>query len=142
MEESKDKKMIGVEPLLKRVVFKPILLDISVTPARGYSREQAILDTTNLIYSSFTYNNMIEDINIGSGFTLSIVESYLNNKTRLPSVEKAKINLPSSDLTDSNSNQYYFIFNESFLGRIKNLQETYTQLNGLYDSYRLRVKIA
>ena len=49
---------------------------------------------------------------------------------------------PSSDLTDTNNNQYYFIFNESFLGRIKNLQETYIQLNGLYDSYKLRVKIA
>ena len=140
--KSKDKKMIGVEPLLKRVVFKPILLDISITPAKGYSREQAILDTTNLIYSSFTYNTMIEDINIGSGFTLAIVESYLNNKIRLPSVEKAKINLPSSNLTDANDNQYYFIFNETFLGRIRNLEQTYTQLIGLYDSYKLRVKIA
>ena len=140
--KSKDKKMIGIEPLLKKVVFRPVLLDLTVNPLKGYSREQAIRDTANVIYNSFTYNTMINDVSIGTGLSLQTIESYLNNKAILQSVEKAKVVLPISDLTDPNGNIYYFIFNIDFLGRIKQFEETYTQLYGLHDSYKLKVKIA
>ena len=53
----------------------------------------------------------------------------------------SKVLIPSDDIIDSNENQYYFILNESFMSRIKAVQEEYPQLIGLYDSYKLRVKI-
>ena len=140
--KSKDKKMIGIEPLLKKVIFKPLLLDISVNPLKGYSREQAIRDTTNLIYNNFTYNTMLNEVSIGTGLSLQTIESFLNNKSLLQSIEKAKVTLPVSDLLDPNENTYYFIFDLNFLGRIKKFEETYTQLVGLHDSYKLKIKIA
>jgi hypothetical protein len=139
--KSTDKKMIGIEPLLKKVVFKPFLLDISVTPTLGYSREQAIQDVKNLIYNNFTYSSMINDISIGTGFKIQILKSFLNNKIRLPSVDTITINLPSEDLTDVDQKYYYFIFSEFFINKIKNFESTYIQLTGLSDSYRLRVRI-
>jgi hypothetical protein len=138
---NKDKKMIGIEPLLKKVNFKPILLEIEVTPNKGYSREQAIQNTLQYVYNNFSYSTMVPEISIGSGFNIRTIESYLNNKTILPSVERVKITIPNDDIIDANDSSYYFIFDESFMSRIKQLETTYTQLSGLYDSYKLRVKI-
>lgn len=139
--KSKDKKMTGMEPLLKKIDFKPLLLEIEVSPNRGYSREQAIQDTLRFTYDNFSYDTMIPEISIGTGFPIKILETYLNNKLILPSVERSKVLIPSDDIIDSNENQYYFILNESFMSRIKAVQEEYPQLIGLYDSYKLRVKI-
>lgn len=135
------KKVLGIEPLLKKVKFKPFLLEVSVIPTKGYTREQAIQDTLKLIYDNFSYNNMIPDISIGTGFKLQVLKSFLNNKIRLPSVDSIEVLLPTSDLTDTDENTYYFIFPENFIDRIKNFESSYTQLTGLSDSYKLRVKI-
>lgn len=139
---SSDKKMIGVQALLKKVIFKPILIELSIIPAKGYSRQEAINETLNLVYSNFSYNNMIEDISIGTGFKVQSLKSFLNNKIRLPSVESLEVNVPVSDYTDPNENIYYFILNENFLNRIRDYESTYPQITGLSDSYRLRVIIA
>ena len=139
---SNDKKTIGVQALLKKVIFKPILIELSITPSKGYSRQEAINDTLSLVYSNFSYNNMIEDISIGTGFKIQTLKSFLNNKIRLPSVETIEVNLPVSDFTDPNENYYYFILNESFLSKIRDYESTYPQITGLYDSYKLRVIIA
>jgi len=136
-----DKKMIGIEPLLKKVKFNPFLLEIAITPTKGYSREEAIQDTLSVIYNNFSYNNMIADISIGTGFKLQLLKSFLNNKIRLPSVDSIEILLPTSDLTDADENKYYFIFSQSFIDRIREFETTYTQITGLSDSYKLRVKI-
>lgn len=137
-----DKKMIGIEPLIKKVNFKPFLLELKITPAKGYSREDAFQSLNNLIYNNFTYNNMVSDISIGTGFKLQILRSFLNDKIRLPSVDTIEIISPITDLTDINENIYYFIFNESFLSRIFTFERQYPQLTGLRDSYKPRVNIA
>jgi hypothetical protein len=64
------------------------------------------------------------------------------DKIRLPSVDIIEIIYPVADLTDTNENIYYFIFNELFLSRISSFEGEYSQLIGLADSYRLRVTIA
>lgn len=139
--KNKEKKMIGMEPLLKKVNFKPILLEIGVTPSKGYSREQAIQDTLQYAYNNFSYSNMIPEITIGSGFSIKTLETYLNNKLILSSVERSKISIPNDDIVDVDENRYYFILNESFISRLKQLETTYTQLSGLSSFYKLRVKI-
>ena len=128
--------------MICQVIFKPILIELSITPSKGYSRQEAINDTLSLVYSNFSYNNMIEDISIGTGFKIQTLKSFLNNKIRLPSVETIEVNLPVSDFTDPNENYYYFILNESFLSKIRDYESTYPQITGLYDSYKLRVIIA
>lgn len=141
--KSKNKQMMGIEPLLKKVNFKPILLEIEVSPNRGYSREQAIQDTLRFSYDNFSYNTMIPEISIGTGFSIKTLETYLNNKLVLSSVERSRIVIPNDDLVDSNSgNQYYFILDEIFMNRIREVEAQYPQLVGLYDLYKLRVKIA
>ena len=140
--KSKDKQMMAIEPLLKKVNFKPLLLEIEVSPNKGYSREQAIQDTLRFSYDNFSYNTMIPEISIGTGFSIKTLETYLNNKLILSSVERSRISIPNDDLLDSVGNQYYFILNESFMNRIRDVETEYTQLVGLYDSYKLRVKIA
>ena len=127
---------------LKKVNFKPLLLEIEVSPNKGYSREQAIQDTLRFSYDNFSYNTMIPEISIGTGFSIKTLETYLNNKLILSSVERSRISIPNDDLLDSVGNQYYFILNESFMNRIRDVETEYTQLVGLYDSYKLRVKIA
>ena len=140
--KAKEKKMIGIEPLLKKVVFKPLLLEVEVTPSKGYSREQAIQDTLQYAYNNFSYSTMIPEITIGSGFNLKTIETYLNNKLILPSIERSRITIPNDDISDTTENKYYFILDENFISRIKSLETTYTQLSGLSNSYKLRVKIA
>ena len=137
-----DKKMMGIEPLIKKVIFKPFLLELKIKPANGYSREQAIQEIITLVYNNFTYNNMIPEVSIGTGFKLQILRSFLSDKIRLPSVDIIEIIYPVADLTDTNENIYYFIFNELFLSRISSFEGEYSQLIGLADSYRLRVTIA
>lgn len=140
--KDKNKKMMAIEPLLKKVIFKPLLLEVKIIPSKGFSREQSIQDTLKFIYDNFAYDNMIPENSIGTGFNIKTFETYLNNKLILPSVERSTITIPYADYEDPDENTYYFIFDENFMGRLKQLEVTYPQLSGLYDSYKLRVKIA
>ena len=139
--KSKDKKMIGIEPLLKKIDFKPFLLQVDVTQTKGFSREQAIQDTLFFIYNNFTYDNMVPEISIGTGLDIKILETYLNNTLILPSVQSAKIINPNDNIEDTTGKQYYFILNEFFMNTIKTLESEYPQIVGLYDLYKTRVKI-
>lgn len=128
------KKTICVEPILKRVQFIPISVEITMKAKKGISTEELAANSQNLIYQYFSYDNDIAENTIGQGFNKNYLESVLNDKEINFGVDRAVVNSPSN-IEDAVGNKYYFVLPEDFISRIITLEETYPQIQGLADVY-------
>lgn len=134
------KRMMGIEPILKRVKYTPVLLSVSVTPTTGKSKNDVINPTKDLLYNYFSYNNSNKDMQIGSAFSTIKAQSLLNDRLLNPNIAFAQITYLSVSSCDTN--EYQFVLPRSFIERIKNFElnnSTSVDLTGLSLYYEPKV---
>lgn len=134
------KRMMGIEPILKRVKFTPVLLSVTTTPTTGKSKNDVIVPTKNLIYTYFSYNNTNKDMQIGEAFSVIKTQSLLNDRLLNPNIAFAQITYLS--VASCDPNEYQFILPIDFIERIKNFELNNSvgiDLTGLSSYYEPKV---
>ena len=133
------KKMIGIEPLLKKVNFIPFGMEVAVKVATTYTRQEAIKETLDVIYNNFGYDTMDSAYTIGTGLYNSNLLSTLSGKIK--SIKSIRFNYPNVDKEDIDGNSYYFLLPTSLIASIEALEKTNTQISGMSLNYAVRVII-
>ena len=138
--KASSKKMIGMEPILKKIKFTPVKLSVTVTATNGKSKNDVIEPTTNLLYTYFTHNNGNSSMRIGNIFSLISTQSVLNDRSLNPYIGYAQI--VNLSVTSCDENEYQFILPKEFIDRIKNYElnnPLSLNLTGLVDFYESKV---
>lgn len=137
--KSSDKKQMLVEPLLKKVRYVPVGLELFVKPSNGYTRQQAVVAARSALFNLYQYSNSNPNSYVGSGFSVQSATSELNNKLRYPELQSVRFVTPALDYVDNNGNEYYFVLPENFLLQLQQQEVTYPQLSGLSNYYTVKV---
>ena len=132
------KKMICIEPILKKVNFKPIGIVGRVRAAEGFSRFDVANNTRNLIIDRFGYSSQRSFMGIGKGFAIEKMKSLINNENINFGVDLALIDSPPNNIS-STEYDYYFVFDNDFISRIKVLEEENPNLEGFSDIYDVKI---
>jgi hypothetical protein len=135
------KKMIGIEPLLKKVKFVPVSVSVLIAVKPGYSKTKVLEQTKTLIYENFGYLNTNYYTGIGLGFATDKLRSILNNETTNPGVEVAYVNYPTSKISDPTEVSYHFVLPESTYKTFLDLEASYPQIAGMSSLYKVDVQV-
>jgi hypothetical protein len=133
------RKMIGIEPLLKKVNFIPFGIEVVIKVATSYTRQEAIRETLDVIYNNFGYDTMGSSYSIGTGLFQSNLLSTLSGQIK--SIKSIRFNYPSVDITDTNEDSYFFLLPTYMIASIENLEKNNTNITGLSLRYAVRVII-
>ena len=139
--KAKGKRSLALEPLVKKVNFIPLKIEVDARPAKGISGEEIIVNSEDILYASLEYSNKDSRNNIGTGFSKTRAESLLNDKTNNRGVDFANITTPANAITDSDGNDYYFLLPRSFITQMEALEDDNPNINGLSDSYKVKINI-
>lgn len=133
---SVDKKLIGMEPLTKKVNFIPIKISAVLTPTPGSDKNRIRENSFELLEDYFGFNSIDTTHTIGSGFSLDRVKSYLTDGlNRNPGVNFGNIITPVQNFIDIDGNAFYFVFSRDFISRIRLFEENYPQISGFYRQF-------
>jgi len=140
---NKNKRMIGLENLIKNVTFVPKPLKIQLTIRRNYSVSTAISEVYKLLYDQFAYENENSTFTIGSLFKIQTIKSAIGTIANQYGI--IDIVISSDEDNDKTTDaatlkKYKFIFDENFFESIRQLEnQNKTQLSGLAALYNVEV---
>ena len=138
--KNQNKRIIGIEPLIKKVNFNPLGINLLLTFSTTAQVENVLNNIEETIVNNYSYNNTNENIKIGEIFSLDLI----NNKL----VETfANYGLVGAKITDINSlldespigNDYYFICPPVLATNLKTLEIQYPNIVGIADKYEMKV---
>jgi len=129
------KRMIGIEPLLKKVNFKPIGVKGRIKASPGVSRFQLATQSIDLIRERYGYTSKLATMGINKGFPTERIKSLLNNETINLGVDLAYLDFPIDNIPTDGSYDYYFVLSEDFINRMKVLEEENSNILGISSLY-------
>lgn len=137
-----DRRMIGMEHVLKKINFIPMGIQGTLTVKNGASPSETLYETETLIKSNYSYENVNSDHSIGSGFSTTKIKSTVTNSELNPGFSDLTFTEPTSNTIDTSTdgNYYYFILDDEVISKIETLEASYTGIAGLANT--LKVSLA
>jgi hypothetical protein len=137
---NQNKRIIGVEPLLKKVNYNPLGVDLFLTFSSTAKSEEVLNGVESVVIDNFSYNNENNDIKIGEIFSLDLVGQKIIENYASYGLVGAKITDVNSLINESPlGDDYYFIAPPILYESLKALETTYSNIVGIADKYQLKV---
>lgn len=132
-----NRRLLGFENLIKRVEFIPVKINANLYANPGVSPSLLKQQTLDIIQGQFSYENSNYEQNIGTGFSVSRLNSAIGSSSLNPGVAFARIISPTSDILDTSErkNRYYFVMPTEIIDSMKALEADNVSLVGLSALY-------
>lgn len=135
---AKANRMIGLEQWIKSINFIPKGLSIQLVVKKNYSLANAVSAIRELLLTEFSYNNTNYEHTIGSMMTNQEIKNIINTIANLYGISQINFNTTEETSQDSEDN-YRFILDQTVYDQLKALENKYSVLNGLSNTYKFEV---
>lgn len=137
---NQNKRVIGLEPLLKKVNFNPIGVTLLLTFANNGKVDEVLNSAEKIVIDNFSYNNKNENIKIGEIFSLDLISQKLIQTFSSMGLVGAKITSINSVVAEEpTSDDYFFISPPILYENLLLLENEYPNVKGIADKYNLKI---
>jgi hypothetical protein len=137
---NQNKRIIGVEPILKKVNFNPMGISLFLTFTSTGKVEEVLNRVEPLVIDNFSYNNTNENIKIGEIFSLDLVGQKLVENLVSYGLVGAKVTDVNSLVAENpTSDDYFFIAPPILYESLLALEAEYPNVVGIADKYNIKV---
>ena len=137
---NQNKRIIGVEPLLKKINYNPLGLSLLLTFGATAKTEEVLNQVETAIVDNFSYNNENENIKIGEIFSLDLVGQKIIENFSKSGLVGARVTDVNSLINESPlGDDYYFVAPPILYESLLTLETEYSNIKGIADKYQLKV---
>jgi hypothetical protein len=137
---NQNKRIIGIEPILKKINFNPMGISLFLTFTNTSKSEEVLNNVQALIIDNFSYNNTNESIKIGEIFSLDLISQKLIQNFVNLGLVGAKVTDVNSLLAENpTSDDYFFIAPPILYENLLALETEYPNILGIADKYDIKV---
>ena len=137
---NQNKRIIGIEPLVKKVNYNPMGLNLFLTFSSTAKVEDVLNSTEIIVIDNFSYNNENNNITIGDIFPLDLIGKKLIENFSGYGLVGAKVTDINSLINESPlGDDYYFIAPPILYDNLKNLEVSYPNIKGIAEKYELKI---
>ena len=134
------RRVIGVEPLLKKINYNPLGINLLLTFSSVSNIEMVLNNYEKIIIDNFSYNNDNENIKIGEIFSLDLLNQKLIQSFVNYGLINAKVTDISSLINESPlGDDYYFISPPDLYQNLLLLEDQYPHIKGVAEKYAIKV---
>lgn len=138
--KNQNKRVMGVEPLLRKVNYNPLGMSILLTFASTGKVESVLGQVENLIIDNFSFNNKNESLKIGDMFSLDLIGQKLIQTFANDGLVGAQVTEINSLINESPiGDDYYFISPPILYENLKALENSYPNINGIANKYDIKI---
>lgn len=138
--KNQNKRVIGVEPLLKKVYFNPMGISLTLTFSPVADVEEVLDGVENVIIDNFSYNNTNNNIKIGEIFSLDLIAQQLIQTYINKGLVGARVTDVNSLVVESVSeDDYYFVAPTFLYEQLQILEASYPNIVGIADKYNIKI---
>ena len=137
---NQNKRVIGIEPLLKKVNFNPLGIAMTLTFSSTGKVENVLNQIEAVLSDNFSYNNKNESIKIGEMFSLDLIgqkliQNFVNDGLVGSQVTDVMSLINESPIGDD----YYFISPPILYENLLALEAQYSNIVGIADKYDVKI---
>ena len=143
---AKNKRMQTIHHLIRSVEFIPLKIAGTLKISKNISPRIVEDQSKKIINDVLGYSNTNDFSQIGEGADIGYLSSLLNRteKDYNPGILSAQISTPEVTKIEDSSvlkNQFYFVFDESFINLIKGIEQGNPNIAGFHKLYQTEFKI-
>lgn len=137
---NQNKRIIGIEPLLKKVYFNPMGVSLVLTFSQVGKVEEVLDQVENVLITNFSYNNTNESVKIGEIFSLDLVSQKLIETFINSGLVGARVTDVNSLVIESiGDDDYYFIAPTVLYEKLQTIEAEYANVVGIADKYNIKI---
>ena len=138
--KNQNKRVIGVEPILKKVYFNPMGIDLLLTFSPIGKVEEVVDNVETVLLNNFSYNNTNQNIKIGEIFSLDSISQELIQQFIDSGLVSARVTSVNSLVVESIADDdYYFIAPTVLYEKLLTVETEYPNVVGIADKYDIKV---
>ena len=138
--KNQNRRVIGVEPLLKKIYFNPMGIDLLLTFSPIGKVEEVIDNVETILLNNFSYNNTNQDIKIGEIFSLDSISQKLIQEFIDDGLVAARVTNVNSLIVESIADDdYYFIAPTVLYEKLLTIETAYPNVVGIADKYDIKI---
>ena len=138
--KNQNKRLIGVEPILKKVYFNPIGINLLLTFSPIGKIEEVVDNIETVLLNNFSYNNANQDIKIGEVFSLDLISQKIVQEFINDGLVSAKVTDVNSLIIESIiEDDYYFIAPTVLYEKLLTIETEYPNVFGIADKYDIKI---